>query len=412
MILHFGYAPTLVVSSSDMAREMTEIHDIIFCNRPKSRAADIFFYGCKDIEFAPYSEYWRVLSFEFVREEETGELVRKLRKASVMGNMVNLSELLIATSNNIVARCIVGRKFQEDDDHKADENDHSDKKDFVDILFQLQKVGTLEKELTLDNLKAILLRNIGKSEIGRLCILSKVMVLINSWAIYRDPNVSDRPNEFVPEKFEKNPIDIKGLDFHHIPFGFGRRGCPSLTFGLFAVEYLMANLLHWFDWKQPEELDVDEVFGLVRELRNASSSGFTVNLGQMLSATSSNVIARCILGQKCQEHGTRSPFGELSRRVTFHLTSFKFGDYFPYLRWMDVVTGMASKLNSTFRELDLLLEKIIEDHKAALSGKDEQSSDHKDIVDILLQLQKDGVHDIELTNDNIKAILMVSLFLF
>nr|XP_048330624.1 phenylacetaldehyde oxime monooxygenase CYP71AN24-like [Ziziphus jujuba var. spinosa] len=242
-----------------MAREMTEIHDIIFCNRPKSRAADIFFYGCKDIEFAPYSEYWRVLSFEFVREEETGELVRKLRKASVMGNMVNLSELLIATSNNIVARCIVGRKFQEDDG----------KSKFGELT--KRKVGTLEKELTLDNLKAILLRNIGKSEIGRLCILSKVMVLINSWAIYRDPNVSDRPNEFVPEKFEKNPIDIKGLDFHHIPFGFGRRGCPSLTFGLFAVEYLMANLLHWFDWKQPEELDVDEVFGFTIHKKSSSN---------------------------------------------------------------------------------------------------------------------------------------------
>ncbi|KAH7528374.1 hypothetical protein FEM48_Zijuj05G0065700 [Ziziphus jujuba var. spinosa] len=262
------------------------------------------------------------------------------------------------------------------------------------------------------------------------------MVLMNSWAIHRNPNLWDRPKEFALEKFEKNPIDNKGLDFHYIPFGFGRRGCPGLTFGLFAIEYLMANLLHWLEWKQPEELNMDEVSGkagvsnwaryarkdnekvqlkltgLVRELRNASSSGLTVNLGQMLSATSSNILSRCILGQKCQEHETRSPFGELARRVTFHLTSFKFGDYFPYLRWMDVVTGMASSLKATFRELDLLLEKIIEDHKAALSGKDEQSSDHKDIVDILLQLQKDGVHDVELTNDNIKAILMVSLFSF
>ncbi|KAH7528371.1 hypothetical protein FEM48_Zijuj05G0065400 [Ziziphus jujuba var. spinosa] len=126
----------------------------------------------------------------------------------------------------------------------------------------------------------------------------------------------------------------------------------------------------------------------------------------MLSEISSNVISRCILRQKCQEHETRTAFGELTKRVMFHLTSFKFGDYFPYLRWMDVVTGMASSLNSTFRELDLFLEKIIEDHKAALSGKDEQSSDHKDIVDILLQVQKDGVYDIELANDNIKAILM------
>lgn len=230
MLLHLGHAPTLIVSSADMVEEITKNHDIIFCNRPKPTAAQVLFYGCKDIGFSPYNEYWRqgrkvcilellslkrVLSFGFVREDETAGLVGKLRDASARENTVNLSEMLIATSNNTISRCILGRKFQEDDskskfgevakrvmiqfatfsfgdffprlswldnltglisslratfqeldtfleevieDHKAgDQNVHSDKKDFVDILFQLQKDGMLEMELTLDNLKAILM---------------------------------------------------------------------------------------------------------------------------------------------------------------------------------------------------------------------------------------------------------------
>ncbi|KAH7528377.1 hypothetical protein FEM48_Zijuj05G0066000 [Ziziphus jujuba var. spinosa] len=98
----------------------------------------------------------------------------------------------------------------------------------------------------------------------------------------------------------------------------------------------------------------------------------------MMIATSNNVISRCILGQKCQEDKIRSAFVELSKRVMIQFTSFKFGDYFPYLRWMDVVTSLVSSLEATFRELDLFLEKVIEEHKAALSDKDEKSSDHKD----------------------------------
>jgi hypothetical protein len=59
MFLYIGSAPTLVVSSAEMAREMMKTHDIIFSNRPQSIAAKILLYGCKDVGFSPYGEYWR-----------------------------------------------------------------------------------------------------------------------------------------------------------------------------------------------------------------------------------------------------------------------------------------------------------------------------------------------------------------
>ena len=105
--------------------------------------------------------------------------------------------------------------------------------------------------------------------LGGYHIPKKATVYINAWAIQRDPKLWDRPEEFVPERFENNPVDFRGQDFEFIPFGLGRRGCPGLTFGVFSVEYVLANLLHWFDWKLPsEELDMDEISGLTVHKKN------------------------------------------------------------------------------------------------------------------------------------------------
>ncbi|PSS05879.1 Cytochrome P450 71A1 like [Actinidia chinensis var. chinensis] len=95
----------------------------------------------------------------------------------------------------------------------------------------------------------------------------KTIVYINAWAIQRDSKLWDRPEEFLPERFANNPVDFRGQDFHFIPFGAGRRGCPGISFAVMQTEYVLSNLLYWFDWKFPgsasrEDLDMNEVFGL------------------------------------------------------------------------------------------------------------------------------------------------------
>ncbi|XVF54572.1 hypothetical protein PTKIN_Ptkin05aG0191900 [Pterospermum kingtungense] len=53
-------------------------------------------------------------------------------------------------------------------------------------------------------------------------ILPKIRVLVNVWAIQRDPRLWDKPEVFLPERFENNPIDFRGQDFEFNPFGVGR----------------------------------------------------------------------------------------------------------------------------------------------------------------------------------------------
>ncbi|KAL6199007.1 hypothetical protein ACLB2K_028795 [Fragaria x ananassa] len=414
MLLHLGQVPTLVVSSAEMAKEVMKTHDTVFSSRPKTTAANILAYGCYDIGFAPYGEYWRqvrklcvlellslkrVQQFQYAREEEIGVLVNRIRKACLGQSPINLSEMLIKASNNIMSRCVLGQNFVEQngswfgelartlmtqimgfslgdffpslswidslrgliarlnktfvevdgfldqliEEHKT-ANREVESKDFVDILLQLQKDSSPEFELTRDNLKAILVdmliggsdttstalewlmaelmrnrsvmaklqeevrRVVGKKarvdvsdleqmdylkcvikealrlhppapllvpretiaavELGGYYIPAKTSVLVNAFAIQRDPEFWDRPEEFLPERFEGNSVDFRSQDFQFIAFGGGRRGCPGVNFAVAAAEYELANLMYWFDWKLPsgsalaETLDMTEVYGL------------------------------------------------------------------------------------------------------------------------------------------------------
>lgn len=103
-------------------------------------------------------------------------------------------------------------------------------------------------------------------------IPKKTRLLINVWAIGRDPKVWEAPEEFRPERFMGSPVDFKGHDFQLIPFGAGRRVCPGIQFAVPVIELALANLVHRFDWKLPdgmgeEGLDMIEAPGLTTRKR-------------------------------------------------------------------------------------------------------------------------------------------------
>ncbi|KAL4385068.1 hypothetical protein GQ457_15G016040 [Hibiscus cannabinus] len=414
LLLRLGSNPTLVVSSSDMVREIVKGHDIMFSDIPRTAAVKHMLYESKGMGFGPYGEFWRqvrkmsivelfshqrVHSFQFVRDEEVGALINRIQSTCLKGEPNNLTKILMVVSSNIVSRCVCSQKIEEEDgrskfgelvrrlvvlftgfcigdmfpylrwadvltgyiprmkavsaemdafldqviqEHRALESaaEVTHKKDFVSIIMQLQKDGIL----TQDNLKAILLEmfvagtdtsstlsewmmaellrhpnsmkkvqqevrsvvgnkskvdpeDIPKMEyltcvvkealrlhppavflprrttattsgkLGGYDIPSNTTVLINAWAIHRDPKWWEKPEEFIPERFEKSSIEFQGQYFHYIPFGMGRMGCPGMTFGVASVEYVLANLLYWFDWKLPageagEKMDMSELYGL------------------------------------------------------------------------------------------------------------------------------------------------------
>ncbi|XP_052197945.1 cytochrome P450 84A1 [Diospyros lotus] len=107
-----------------------------------------------------------------------------------------------------------------------------------------------------------------ESEIAGYYVPARCRVMINAWAIGRDPNSWDDPETFRPSRFLKDSVpDYKGSNFEFIPFGSGRRSCPGMQLGLYALEMAVAHLLHCFTWElpdgmKPSEMNMDDVFGL------------------------------------------------------------------------------------------------------------------------------------------------------
>jgi cytochrome P450 len=108
-------------------------------------------------------------------------------------------------------------------------------------------------------------QNSKQCEISGYMIPPETKVIVNAWAIGRDPKYWGAEAElFKPERFVDSPIDYNGNNFTYIPFGAGRRICPGISFAAVNMELPLAQLLYHFDWKLPtqEHLDMTEQFGL------------------------------------------------------------------------------------------------------------------------------------------------------
>lgn len=106
-----------------------------------------------------------------------------------------------------------------------------------------------------------------RCEINGYEIPAKSRVLVNAWAIGRDPNYWTEAESFLPERFLGSKTEYSS-DLEFIPFGGGRRMCPGIAFATHVVELELASLLYHFDWKlpqgqNPEDLDMTEVFKTV-----------------------------------------------------------------------------------------------------------------------------------------------------
>ncbi|KAL5540478.1 hypothetical protein UlMin_043946 [Ulmus minor] len=147
----------------------------------------------------------------------------------------------------------------------------------------------------------------------------------------------------------------------------------------------------------------EEVANLVDCLRKSFLEGRSINLSQILSLTSNNVVSRCVLGEKCDVEKNGLTLGDLAKTLSKQLVAFSVGDFFPSFKWIDVVRGFIGSLESTFEILDSFNDRVIEEHRK-IKAKGECQM--KDFLDVLLQIQRDGMHDIDLTHDHLKAILL------
>nr|XP_043629133.1 cytochrome P450 76C2-like [Erigeron canadensis] len=105
--------------------------------------------------------------------------------------------------------------------------------------------------------------------VGGYTIPKGTIVYINVWAIHRDPKNWTNPLEFKPERFLDGKWDYNGNNLKFLPFGVGRRICPGIPLGEKMLMYILASLLHFFDWSLPKdvEFELSDEFGFVTKKR-------------------------------------------------------------------------------------------------------------------------------------------------
>uniref|UniRef100_A0A452YJW7 Cytochrome P450 71A1 n=1 Tax=Aegilops tauschii subsp. strangulata TaxID=200361 RepID=A0A452YJW7_AEGTS len=139
-----------------------------------------------------------------------------------------------------------------------------------------------------------------------------------------------------------------------------------------------------------------EVAALVDRVRRA---GTVVNLSDNLIVYSFTAISRATFGDA--DYGIDGEEGGARLRKVFAeieelLGTVPMGEKVPWLRWVDVVTGLERKARRAFEEMDGLLERVITDHRQRRGAGD---GDQRDFVDVLLAAK-------ELDTNGIKAIIL------
>ncbi|EOY12076.1 Cytochrome P450 71D10, putative [Theobroma cacao] len=139
MWLKMGEAPTIIVSSPEIAKEVLKTHGAKVSQRPLLFAR-IRAYDFTGIVFAPHGNYWkqirkicmmellstsRVRSFQPIREQEVSALIRTMFMNE--GSSVNVSEKIFSLTYGITARAAFGKK-------------NKDEKEFIRIVSEMSKL--------------------------------------------------------------------------------------------------------------------------------------------------------------------------------------------------------------------------------------------------------------------------------
>ena len=111
-------------------------------------------------------------------------------------------------------------------------------------------------------------------KVGEYIVPKGSTIYMNAWAIHRDPKYWENPLEFNPNRFI-NPdgttkFNYNGSNTNFVSFGSGRRICPGIPVGEKMLMYLLASLIHSFNWTlpNPKEHDLSDKFGIILRKRN------------------------------------------------------------------------------------------------------------------------------------------------
>uniref|UniRef100_A0A2N9HZZ9 Uncharacterized protein n=1 Tax=Fagus sylvatica TaxID=28930 RepID=A0A2N9HZZ9_FAGSY len=192
-------------------------------------------------------------------EYYTDQIIKGLIMVLLVAGTDTAAVTLEWAMSNLLNHSQVLKKARVELDNQIGQEKLIDEQD-VSKLHYLQNI--ISETLRLYPAAPLLLPHMASDDctIGGYDVPRETMLLVNAWAIHRDPKVWDDATSFKPERFESGENDIHKL----MPFGLGRRACPGAGLAQRTVGLTLGSLIQCFDWEKinEEEIDMTEGNGL------------------------------------------------------------------------------------------------------------------------------------------------------
>ncbi|KAG7626640.1 Cytochrome P450 71B26 [Arabidopsis thaliana] len=127
MLLKLGKVPTVILSSSETAKQVLRDNDLYCCSRPSLAGGRELSYNNLDMSSSPYNEYWKELrklcsqelfsankiqSIQPIKDEEVKKVIDSIAESSSLRNPVNLSKKFLALTTSVVCKAAFGVSFE------------------------------------------------------------------------------------------------------------------------------------------------------------------------------------------------------------------------------------------------------------------------------------------------------------
>ncbi|KAL0925666.1 hypothetical protein M5K25_004031 [Dendrobium thyrsiflorum] len=148
----------------------------------------------------------------------------------------------------------------------------------------------------------------------------------------------------------------------------------------------------------------EEVSLLLEKVADATSRGNGVIwLTEILNSYVTNVVTRVVLGSWITKE-KKTLLSELSHESSTLFYEVFYEDFFPNLKWLDVLLGSDRKLENCKKKWDAFFEEIIKNH--GHESKEVNGKNNTCLMGTLLDLQNDSSLGFVLTNDHIRGLTM------
>lgn len=98
--------------------------------------------------------------------------------------------------------------------------------------------------------------------VGGYNVPSGTTLVVNAWAIQRDPKLWDDPTSFKPDRHDEQGMGSEQqASSKVITFGMGRRGCPGTNLAMRVLGVTVASMIQCFEWEKVDQKDVDMAEG-------------------------------------------------------------------------------------------------------------------------------------------------------